>query len=207
MLAILIAGIIISFFACWTIGANDAANAMGTSVGSKALTFKRAVIIGGIFEFLGAVLVGSKVTDTISKGIIDSQLLSVDANQIMYAMFAALLTTGFFLLLATKWGIPVSTTHAIVGSMAGVGIAFGGFAVVHWTVLSTIALSWVVSPIVGGLIAYGLMRLIKTQIVYHEHADQRMYTLTPYLVSMVTFVLFLSIVFKGLKNLHLDFSL
>ncbi|PIW36534.1 MAG: hypothetical protein COW24_04980 [Candidatus Kerfeldbacteria bacterium CG15_BIG_FIL_POST_REV_8_21_14_020_45_12] len=175
MFWILVFGIIISFFACWTIGANDAANAMGTSVGSKALTFKRAVIIGGIFEFLGAVLVGAKVTGTISNGIIDPAVLATNAGYAMLAMLAALLTTGLFLLLASKWGIPVSTTHAIVGSMAGVGIALGGLSVVHWNVLGKIAASWVVSPVVGGLIAFLIMRLIKSQIIYREDADYRMY--------------------------------
>lgn len=206
MFTILIIGAVISFFACWTIGANDAANAMGTSVGSGALTFKRAVIIGGIFEFLGAVLVGAKVTGTVSNGIIDSTVLAIEPTHIMLAMLAALLTTGLFLLAASIWGIPVSTTHAIVGSMAGVGVALGGFAVLQWAVLGKIAISWVLSPFIGALFAYLIMRFIKKQIIYRDDADHRMYLFTPYLVAMVAFVLFLSIVFKGLKNLSLDFT-
>lgn len=207
MLTIVILAFVTSFFVCWTIGANDVANAMGTSVGSKALTFKRAVIVGGIFEFLGAVLVGSKVTSTISKGIIDSSVLSFDAVSLMLAMLAALMTTGLFLLMASKWGIPVSTTHAIVGSVAGVGIALGGLNVVNWVILGKIAISWILSPVLGGLLAYIIMRFIKKQIIYRPDADHRMYLFTPYLVAMVAFVLILSIVFKGLKNLHLDLNL
>lgn len=203
MLTILIIGVVISFFACWAIGANDAANALGTSVGSKALTFRQAVIVGGVFEFLGAVLVGSKVTNTISNGIIDSSTLNIAPEAIMLAMLAALCTTGGFLFAASKWGVPVSTTHAIVGSMTGVGIALGGFAIVRWAVLGKIALSWIVSPIMGGIFAYIIMRLIKKRIMYHENAEHRMYIATPYLVSLVVFVLFLSMVFKGLKNLNL----
>jgi PiT family inorganic phosphate transporter len=205
MLTLVVFAAIASFFVCWTIGANDVANAMGTSVGSKALTFRRAILVGAVFEFLGAVLVGSKVTETISKGIIDVSTLH-DSQELTLAMIATLLSTGFFLFLVSRFGIPVSTTHAVVGSVAGAGIALGGVSVIAWKVLGTIALSWLISPVFGGILAYIVLRLIKTQIIYRDDADHRMYLATPYLLAMVTFVLVLSIVLKGLKNLNLDLS-
>ncbi len=203
-LTLLITAILFGLYTAMTIGGNDVANAMGTSVGSKALTFKQAVLVAGIFEFAGAVLVGSNVTNTIRKGMIDPAIFSQDPNLLIYGMLAALLATALWLQLATHFGLPVSTTHSIVGSVVGFGLIGGGFASIHWGTLGQIALSWVVSPFIGGLISYCTFMFILKKIIHSKTPVLDLQKYTPYMVFVIVTMLFLALVYKGLKNIHLD---
>lgn len=153
--------LILGFYMAWNIGANDVANAMGTSVGSKALTLKRAVFLAAILEFSGAFFVGSHVSETIQKGIVDPQIFQHDPMIFVFGMMGALLATGVLLQLASYWGLPVSTTHAIVGAVMGFGLVIGGVHAIHWRGLGWIAASWVFSPLLSGIISYALFNVIQ----------------------------------------------
>ncbi|MCK5688998.1 anion permease, partial [Myxococcota bacterium] len=153
-IGLVIGVILIGLYMAWNIGANDVANALGTSVGSKALTMKQAIIMAAIFEFAGAVLVGGHVTETIRKGMIDVTMLSGDPMAIVYGMSAALLASGIWVQIATTTGLPVSTTHSIVGGVIGFGVGAGGFSIVHWTKVAGVVASWAVSPLMGGVLAF-----------------------------------------------------
>lgn len=203
---IVILACVFGFFMAWGVGANDVANAMGTSVGSKALTLKQAIIIAIIFEFLGAYLAGGAVTATIRKGIIDPGLLAGTPELLVFGMLSALLAAGIWLLVATHFGWPVSTTHSIVGAI--VGFAAVGISVdaVNWGKVSKIVASWVVSPVTAGLIAFFLFRSVQRLILDTDNpfANAKKYIpgymfLVGFMVSMVTFT-------KGLKHVGLDFS-
>ena len=196
----------ISFYMAWNIGANDVANAMGTSVGSGSLTLKQAILVAAVMEFAGAFLVGSHVTNTVRKGIIDPVIFSGDPNSYIYGMIAALLAAGTWLNIASFKGWPVSTTHSIVGSVLGFGIIFSGFSAIHWSKVSQIAASWVVSPILSGTISFLIFCLLRRIIFYSKAPVESAKKLTPFLVFFVVGILTLVMVFKGLKNLHLDLS-
>jgi len=158
--------VIFGLYMAWGIGANDVANAMGTSVGSGALTLRRAVILAAILEFGGAFLVGSHVSETVRKGIVDPAIFSGDGLSFMLGMLAALLAAGVWLQIASWKGWPVSTTHAIVGAVVGFGVAYGGLAAIHWDKLGTIVASWVISPLLSGTISYLIFRIILRNIFY-----------------------------------------
>ena len=166
-LIVLILGIIAASFQAWNIGANDVANAMGTSVGSKAVTLKQAIIIAAIFEFSGAVLVGSHVADTLRNGLIDTSFFDAQPQLLAIGMLSALLAAGIWLFIATIFGLPVSTTHAIVGSVVGIGIAAIGFHAVHWPKVIQIATSWVISPLLGGVMAYAIFTTLR-KLIYRS---------------------------------------
>lgn len=198
-----IAGLIGLYMAA-NIGANDLANAMGTSVGSGALTLKQAVLVSIIADVLGAVLAGGHVTSTISKGIIDPSLLIDDPNRLMLGMFAALIAASLWVHLATHFALPVSTTHAIVGAVVGFGIISVGAGAVSWGKIITIAVSWVISPAVGALIGGSIFYLTEKKIMSAKDAYARAVHYAPALIFFVVLVLILSFIFKGLKNLHLE---
>jgi len=204
---LIILALAISFYMAWNIGANDVANAMGTSVGSGALTLKQAILVAALMEFAGAFLVGSHVTNTVRKGIIDPVVFSGDPNSYIYGMIAALLAAGTWLNIASYKGWPVSTTHAIVGSVLGFGIIFSGFGSIHWNKVSQIAASWVVSPILSGVISFLIFCLLRRIIFYSKTPVLSAKRMTPFLVFFVVGILTLVMVFKGLKNLHLDLLL
>ena len=152
----------------WGIGANDVANALGTSVGSGAITVRTAIIVAAIFEFAGAALAGGSVTKTIRKGIIDPSAISDRPELLVFGMLAALLAAGCWLALASFRGWPVSTTHSIVGAIVGFAIAGIGIEAVAWGKISQIVASWVVSPVLGGLVAFALMMSIRRLILQAE---------------------------------------
>jgi inorganic phosphate transporter, PiT family len=204
---LIILALVISFYMAWNIGANDVANAMGTSVGSGALTLKRAILVAALMEFAGAFLVGSHVTNTVRKGIIDPVVFSNDPNSYIYGMIAALLAAGTWLNIASFKGWPVSTTHSIVGAVLGFGIIFSGFSSIHWSKVSQIAASWVVSPVLSGAISFLIFCLLRRIIFYSKTPVLSAKRMTPFLVFFVVGILTLVMVFKGLKNLHLDLSL
>ena len=207
LIIILILALLFGFYMAWGIGANDVANAMGTSVGSGALTLKRAVILAAILEFSGAFLVGTHVSETVRKGIIDPVIFENNGMAFMLGMLAALLAAGVWLQVASFRGWPVSTTHSIVGSIIGFGVVYGGFAAVHWDKVGTIVASWVVSPLLAGATSYLVFRLLLHAIFYKPHPLRAAKRLTPYIVFVVFSILTLTLVFKGLKNLKLDLSL
>jgi phosphate/sulfate permease len=207
LIVILILAIVFGFYMAWGIGANDVANAMGTSVGSGALTLRRAVIVAAILEFGGAVLAGTHVSETVRKGIVDPAIFANDGMSFMLGMLAALLAAGVWLQIASWRGWPVSTTHSIVGAVVGFGVAFGGLSAVHWDKVGTIVASWVISPLMSGIISYLIFRLLLRQIFHRADPVRAAKRLAPLLVFFVFSILTLTMVFKGLKNLKLDLEL
>ena len=162
---IIIAAAAFGAYMALNIGANDVANNMGPAVGAKALTMTGAIIIAAVFESAGALLAGGDVVSTISKGIIDPASVN-DPQVFVWAMMAALISAALWVNLATFFGAPVSTTHSVVGGVMGAGIAAAGFAAVNWPNMAKIAASWVISPVLGGVIAAAFLALIKAKIIY-----------------------------------------
>jgi len=199
-----VAGVLAMYMA-WAIGANDVANAMGTSVGSGAITITQAVIIAGIFEFAGAYFVGGHVTDTVRKGMLDQSLIS--DQQLLWGMLASLVSAATLLLVATTYGLPVSTTHAIVGAIVGFGAVAIDFDAVAWDQVGLIVASWVTSPLMGGVVAYLTFQFIRRCILDRDDPMAAAKRHGPMFFFAVTFVIGLVTFFKGLKNLHLDFDL
>jgi phosphate/sulfate permease len=198
--------IVFGFYMAFMIGANDVANAMGTSVGSKALTLKKAVFIAAILEFSGAFLVGSHVTETLQQGIVQSSLFQTDPLQFVYGMLAALLATGIWLQVASYFGWPVSTTHAIVGAIVGFGIAFGGIHAIFWKHVFYIATSWIISPIFSGILSYLIFSVLQKSILFTLRPIKATQKIAPIFIFFVLFVLFLAILFDGLKSLKLHIN-
>jgi len=205
LLFIILAGAF-GLFMCWGIGANDVANAMGTSVGSRAITIKQALVIAAIFEFAGAVLAGGDVTDTIRKGIVDQQFTAANPEILVLGMLAALLASAIWVLAATSRGWPVSTTHCIVGAVIGFALVGVGADAVQWGNVSEIAASWVISPGLGGAISFLLMVSIRKLILDTEKPFESAKRWGPAYVFLVGFFISLVTLFKGLEEIHLDLS-
>ncbi len=201
---LLIIALISGFYMAWSIGANDVANAMGTSVGSGALTVKRAVMIAALLEFAGAFFVGSHVSQTIRKGIISPQMFTGHEMDLVFGMIGALLAAAIWLQIASYYGWPVSTTHSIVGAVLGFGVVYGGMHAADWGKVGSIVASWVVSPLLAGTIAYTIFSLLRNLIYKNAHPIRAAKKITPFIVFLVFMVLTLAMVFKGLKNLHLN---
>lgn len=202
----LVLAVIFGLFMAWGIGANDVANAMATSVGSKAITVKQAIIIAGIFEFAGAILAGGQVTSTIRKGIVDVSGLGATPEILVFGMLAALLAAGTWLLIASYKGWPVSTTHSIVGSIVGFAIVGMGMEAVYWGKLGTIVMSWVTSPLLAGVLSFALFRSIQKVILDTEKPLENARKYVPFYVFLVGFVLALVTIMKGLKHVGLDLT-
>lgn len=194
------------FYMAWSIGANDVANAMGTSVGSGALSLRTAVFMAAILEFLGAFFFGSHVSETIQTGIIDASIFSYEPKLIVYGMLASLLAAGAWLQIASYFGWPVSTTHCIVGAIVGFGIVIGGLEAIQWENMFFILSSWVISPLLGGIISYLIFNLLRKKIFYTNNPIESAKKLTPIIVFVTVTVLGLILVFKGLQNLSFDFT-
>jgi PiT family inorganic phosphate transporter len=194
-------------FMAWGIGANDVANAMATSVGSKALTIKQAILVAAVFEFLGAVLAGGAVTSTIRKGIVDAELLSGTPELLVYGMLAALLAAATWLLIASHKGWPVSTTHSIVGAIVGFAAVGIGLDAVHWEKVGTIVMSWVISPLTAGFIAYLIYMSVQWLILRREDPLARAKRFVPVYIFLAGFTITLVTIMKGLKHVGLEISL
>jgi PiT family inorganic phosphate transporter len=194
-------------FMAWGIGANDVANAMATSVGSKALTIKQAIVVAAVFEFLGAVLAGGAVTDTVRKGIVDTDLLSGTPELLVYGMLAALLAAGTWLLIASRNGWPVSTTHSIVGAIVGFAAVGIGVDAVQWGKVGTIVMSWVVSPVTAGFIAYLIYQSVQRLILRQEDPLAKAKRYVPVYIFLAAFTITLVTILKGLKHVGLTISL
>jgi len=197
-------------FMAWGIGANDVANAMATSVGSKALTIKQAILVAAIFEFAGAVLAGGEVTSTIRKGIVDADLLiGMDDGPklLVYGMLAALLAAGTWLLIASRNGWPVSTTHSIVGAIVGFAAVGVGVDAVQWGKVGEIVMSWVISPVTAGFIAYLIYRSVQKLILSQDDPLEKAKRYVPVYMFLAAFTITLVTILKGLKHVGLELSL
>jgi len=201
---LLILALVGGLYMAWNIGANDVANAMGTSVGSKALTLWGAVLVAAVFEFSGAVFVGGRVTSTISKGIIDLSVVAGHEFDLACGMTAALFAAGLWLNIASWRGWPDSTTHSIIGAVIGFGLILGGITAVDWAKVGTIVISWVVSPASGAIIAVLVYQLVVLPIYRSREPAAQLRRIVPVTTGMVFFLLALAMLYKGLKNLHLD---
>lgn len=195
------------FFMAWGIGANDVANAMGTSVGSGALTITQAIFVAAIFESAGAILVGGQVTDTIRGDIIDLSLLAGTPELLVYGMLSALLASGVWLLVASSFGWPVSTTHSIVGAIIGFGWVELGANAVNWSEVTDIVLSWVVTPIIAGFLGYLLFVSEIRLIFYSEDPVRNAKRYVPFYIFLAVFAVAVVTFTKGLVHLHWELSL
>jgi phosphate/sulfate permease len=198
--------LVIGFYMAWNIGANDVSNAMGTSVGSGALTLRRAVLLAAVMEFCGAYFLGASVSETLQSGIINPETYQDRPLTLILGMCGALLGTSIWLQIASYFGWPVSTTHAIVGAIIGFGALMGGFDSVEWTRISSIALSWVISPLISGILSFVIFTLLQRTILYalDPLESAKKYLRVFYFIVFGSFTL--NLLFNGLRNLHLDLS-
>ncbi|MGB3563887.1 MAG: inorganic phosphate transporter [Thermoanaerobaculia bacterium] len=198
-------GIIFALYMTWGVGANDVANAMGTSVGSGAITVRRAILIAAVFEFAGAFLAGGHVTGTIRKGIIDASY--VPAPEILvWGMLSALLAAGVWLMVASYYGLPVSTTHTIVGALVGFGIVALEVDAVQWQKVAGILASWLISPVIGGCIAFLLTLSVRRFILDTDDPFGNAKRVGPVYIFLMGALIALVTLFKGLKHLHVNLS-
>jgi len=193
------------YMAC-NIGANDVANAMGTSVGSGSLTFKQAIYVAAIAEFAGAYFVGGHVSDTIRKGMLDPIIFSDAPIHLVYGMIAALVAAALWLNIASYLGWPVSTTHSIVGAVVGFGVTAGGLDAITWSKVWAVVISWIVSPLMGGVVAFLLFRFLTNQVFRRRNPLLYAKKILPYMIFLVCVILANAMFYKGLKNLYLDLS-
>jgi PiT family inorganic phosphate transporter len=194
-------------FMAWGIGANDVANAMATSIGSGALTIRKAIIVAAIFEFAGAVLAGGEVTSTIRSGIIEASYVVDEPELLVYGMLAALLSAAVWLLAASRQGWPVSTTHSIVGAIVGFAIVAFGVASVEWGQVGTIVISWVVSPLTAGLFAFLIFSSIQWLILRRPDPLDRAKRYAPLYIMLTVALISLVTILKGLRHVGLELSI
>ncbi|WP_154222658.1 inorganic phosphate transporter [Marinicella rhabdoformis] len=202
---IVLAGIFGAFMA-WGIGANDVANAMATSVGSKAITIKQAIIIAAVFEFAGAVLAGGEVTSTIRKGIIDTSSIVDQPELLIFGMLSALLAAGIWLLIASKKGWPVSTTHSIVGAVVGFAAVGIGTEAIKWSKVGDIVLSWIITPMIAGILAFMIFQTVHHLILKQKNPLEKAKKYVPMYMFITAFILTLVTIKKGLKHVGLTVS-
>ena len=195
---------ICSLFTSWGIGANDCANSFATSVGAKVLTLRQAVFIAAIFEFLGAFLMGSHVTDTVRKKIFDNDSFIDNPELLMWGMLCSVFAAGIWLCLATKFRLPVSTTHSIVGAIVGFALVAKGDSIIDWTTIVEIVISWVLSPLLSGFFAVIIFLFIKYAALIREHPLRNLYRIYPILIFTLFFINALFIIYKGTPALNLE---
>ncbi len=193
-------------FMAWGIGANDVANAMAPSVGSKVLTIRQAVVVAAIFEFAGAVLAGGEVTATIRSGIVETGALEDSPELLVFGMLAALASAGTWLLIASKRGWPVSTTHSIIGALVGFAIAAVGWSAVQWGVVGTVVASWVVSPVLAGIASFVLFRSVQYLVLDNPDPLRAARLWVPIYIGLTAFVIASVTMVKGLSHLGLELT-
>lgn len=198
--------LLVGFYMAWNIGANDVSNAIGTSVGSGALTLRRAVIIAAVFEFCGAYFIGGNVSSTMQSQLIDVRLFAADPNTLIFGMCGALLGTGIWLQVASYFGLPVSTTHAIVGAIVGFGALTLGFSGVQWNMIGSIGLSWIISPLISGVLSYFIFYILQKRILFALNPILATKRLIPILLFFVFGIFSLSLIFNGLGRLDIELS-
>ncbi|MCK8602504.1 inorganic phosphate transporter [Desulfoferrobacter suflitae] len=201
---ILVLGILAGVYMAWNIGANDVANAMASAVGAKAITLRQAVIIGGVLDFVGATVIGSHVTSTILHKILEARVIA-DPQVMMLGLLAALLSAAFWVFFATWSQFPVSTTHSIVGAVVGFGIIAGGFGAIQWGKIIAIILSWIISPIFAGLLAYLIFVVIRGSILRRPEPFLAALKLAPVFLGSTIFIILISLLTKTPlgENLHM----
>ncbi len=192
-----ILAIILGFYLAWNIGANDVANSMGTSIGSGVITVRKAIYLAAILNVLGAILVGGHVTKTISKDIIDPDSFSLGTELFIYGMLSAVLATSIWITAATYLGLPVSTTHSIIGAIAGFGLVSSGLSVINFHKLTTIFASWILSPFAGAMISFCIFTIIKKLVLEAKNPYKATKRVFPSTVSLVLLVISTSILYKS----------
>jgi|TARA_B100000586_G_scaffold225757_1_gene173441 PiT family inorganic phosphate transporter len=197
-----------SFFMAWGVGANDVANAMGTSVGARAITIKQAIIIAMIFEFAGAWLAGGEVTSTIRSSIIDVETAGFDERPelLVYGMLSSLLAAGIWLIIASRYGLPVSTTHSIIGAIVGFAAVGISFDAIMWGQIGSIVASWVVSPLVAGIISFSLFMTVQHLVLSTDNPFANAKKYVPYYIFLVGFVIAMVTMVKGLRHVGLEIT-
>ena len=203
---LIVLALLFGLFMTWGIGANDVANAMGPAVGSGAITMTVALVIAGVFELAGAIIAGGEVTSTVRSNIVSVDAFMNQPGQLALGMLAALLSAGTWLLVASTRGWPISTTHSIVGSIIGFALVAAGASAVNWSKVAEIAASWVISPLIGGTIAFLLQLSIRQLILKTRQPVAAARRWGPFYVFLVGFVVSLITLFKGLRHLNLDLS-
>lgn len=203
---LLVISLVFGFYMTWNIGANDVANAMGTSVGSKALSLTKAVILAAILEFAGAFLVGGDVSETIQSGIINTSYFEHQPIILALGMIASLLGTGIWLQLASYYGWPVSTTHSIIGALFGFGLIVAGPSAIHWNEIYFISLSWVLSPLLGATASYLIFQIIQKKILFSSDPLKSAKRIAPIFVFGIFFTFGLGLFVKGVPKLKLNFT-
>ncbi len=198
---------VFGLYMAWGIGANDVANAMATSVGSKVLTLRGALVVAAIFEFAGAVLAGGNVTSTIRSGIVDVSSISGEPEILIYGMLGSLLAAATWLNVASRFGWPVSTTHSIVGAIVGFGAIAIGMEAVKWSGVGTIVMSWVISPVVAGTIAFLLFKSVQFLVFDREDPLAQARRWVPLYMFLAGFMITAMTLIKGVKNLGLELTL
>lgn len=191
--------ILVGMFMAFTIGANDVANGMATAVGAKAITPKQAAFLASFLEFLGAVMFGATVTKTIANGIVSIEHIT-NPNHIIYGALSALLAAATWVLIATVFAMPVSTTHSIIGGMIGFGLVSGGVRVVYWSNLGKIVLSWIISPVVGGLLSFVVFKVIVLTILHRPSPLKAAKKVAPVLIGFTFFLISFLFSLKTLKK-------
>ena len=195
---------VFGIFMAWGIGANDVANAMATSVGSKAISIKQAIILATIFEFSGAYLAGGQVTKTIRKGIVDLNAFTDNPDLLIWGMLAALLAAGTWLLIASSKGWPVSTTHSIVGAVVGFAAVGVSVDAVSWGKVGSIVMSWVISPLLAGSISFAVFKSIQKLVINTNDPLGNAKKYGPIYLFLVGFIIALVTIKKGLKHIGID---
>ncbi len=203
MLIWLIIAVLVGVYMAWNIGSNDVANSMASAVGAKAITLKQAIIIAGILNFLGAVFVGSHVTETIRKGIVDPSSLT-DPTIVVYGAISALLAASFWVTFATWKELPVSTTHSVVGGLLGFGIVAGG--IINWGKVGEITAAWIISPIFGCILAFTVFNILHYAIINSKNSMRRCRMIAPLFIGLAFFIIALSFLFKTPLGKNLSIS-
>lgn len=203
---LLILIIVAGFYMAWNIGANDVANAMGTSVGSGALTLRQAVCVAAVLEFVGAFFFGSHVSETIQTGIVDTTSFADQPQLIVYGMLASLIAAGVWLQVASYYGWPVSTTHTIVGAIVGFGFIIGGVDAIYWDQVGFIVSSWILSPLFGGCLSYFIFTILRKKIFYTSSPVEAAKRLAPVLLFSVVAILSFILASSGLKDLDVPLT-
>jgi PiT family inorganic phosphate transporter len=194
----------IAFYMAWSIGANDVANSMSTAVGAKAITFKQAVLIAGILNFVGAVFVGSHVTDTVRKGIVD--VTGIKPDVLLIGFIASLLAAAIWVTLSTWKEMPISTTHSVIGALMGFGLIAGGTSAVIWTKIGSVVASWVLSPISGCILAFIIFRIIVKLIFSKEKPVKSAKVIGPIIIGFTAFLIISSLCLKTSLSKNLNIS-
>ncbi len=203
-LVILIFSLLAGFYSAINIGANDVANAMATSVASGVLSVKKAVFVSAIFNLFGAIFVGTHVTNTIRKGLIDPLQFADTPHLLQLGMMATVLGSALWVNLATYLRLPVSTTHSIIGGIIGFGLVSVGFSGITWKVVVFVILSWIISPLFGGLVSFIIFTIIKKFILSSQDPISQVKKIGPFFIGIVGFILSLATIYEGLENLHLN---